>query len=114
MRGGDRRLAFRLARQSGIWNVDALLASMPQALLEEWRVFEDLDPNLDTRLDWGLAHVVQALIRDGKPLRDFMLGLGDYPKHAAPKQTVEYQEMLLDAWIIGNNATFKEKESRAT
>lgn len=88
------------------------MSSIPQALLEEWRIFEELDPDLDERLDWGLAHIVQNIARNGKPLSDFMLPFGDYVKPSTIVQPVAYQEMLLDAWIHGSNEVFKAKEER--
>lgn len=89
-----------------------MLANTSRELLEEWKIFEELDPDLDDRLDWGLAHVVQAIMRDGKQLREFMLPLGDYPKDAVVPQTIQYQEMLLDQWISSSNAIFQAKAAR--
>jgi hypothetical protein len=48
---------------------------------------------------------VQAILRHtGKPLIDFMLPFGDFPKAQPVTQSVEYQEMVLDAWIKVSNA----------
>jgi hypothetical protein len=52
-------------------------------------------------------------MREGKPLKDYMLAFGDYPvtQPVAP-QSVEYQEQLIDAWILGSNAIFEAKAKR--
>jgi len=77
---------------------------MPQALLEEWKAFDELEPDGQSRTDWGFAHVVQAIMRTNKPLLDFMLPFGDFEKPAAEPQSIATQEKLIDAWIFGSNA----------
>lgn len=84
-----------------------MLASISSGKFEEWKVFEALDPDQTARMDWGLAHIVQALMRNGKQLQEFMLPFGDSPRSEPVVQTIEYQEMLIDAWIGINNAIVK-------
>lgn len=86
-----------------------MLAAMPTDLLEEWRIFDELDPPLSDRMDWGLAHIVQVLVRNQRPLREFMLPFGDTPKDATVVQSLEYQEMLINAWCAVNNAIVEKK-----
>lgn len=114
MRGGDRRFAFQFCRDFKIVDVDAFLENIPQAKLTEWKAFYELDPDLSYRLDWGIAHIVQAIMRNGKELQSFMLPIGDFePIHIeAPTQSMELQERLIDAWIFGSNAVIQEQENR--
>lgn len=86
-----------------------MLASIPAWKFEEWKVFEQLDPDLVHHLDWGLAHIVQVLMRDGKMLKEFMLRFGDDAGFAPVKQSLKTQEMAIDAWISGSNAILKQK-----
>lgn len=86
------------------------MKTIPQALLEEWRQFDELDPDMLYRLDWGIAHIVQAIMRDGKPLREFMLQMGDYVRPVAVEQSIAYQEKMIDAWIFSSNAVFAAKQ----
>lgn len=104
-------MAFRYCRDYfGIWDVDGWLAAIPQALLNEWRAFDELEPDGQVRTDWGLAHVVQAIMRNGKSLDEFMLPFGDFPKPQPVVQTIEYQTMVIDAWIFGSNALHSRKK----
>lgn len=86
-----------------------MLRSIAGWKLQEWQEFEELDPPLSERLDWGLAHIVQVIVRNGKPLSEFMLPFGDYPGRTPVQQPVEYQEMLIDAWIQGSNAALRKR-----
>lgn len=86
-----------------------MLRSIPAWKLYEWKEFEKLEPDLTYHLDWGLAHIVQALMRDGKVLKEFMLPFGDTPGAEPVKQTVEQQERAIDAWCSGHNAIMREK-----
>lgn len=86
-----------------------MMASIPAWKFEEWKVFHELEPDLKYHLDWGLAHIVQAIMRDGKQLKEFMLPFGDAPGPQPVKQTLEFQEMLIDSWISGHNAVLREK-----
>jgi len=89
-----------------------MLRSIPAWKFEEWKVFEELDPDLSYRLDWGLAHIVQVIMRDGKLLRDFILPFGDAPASVPLKQSLKTQEMAIDAWISGSNARARERMAR--
>lgn len=80
-----------------------MLASMSGVQLEKWRLFYELDPDDGERNDWGLAHVVQAIIGNGKTLDHFALPFGDTPEKVQPVQSLAQQELLLDSWIITNN-----------
>lgn len=88
-----------------MWN------SLPLRLQNEWKMFYELDPDEGERNDWGLAHVVQVLVKNGKPLSDFRLPFGDLPT-IRRVQSVTEQERIIDAWIIGSNAIFKEKAAK--
>jgi hypothetical protein len=87
-----------------------MLRSMPASLLEEWKAFFTLDPDLIERSDMNFAHLVQVSLRSGKPLSDFVLPFGD---RRPPKvvQDIKTQEMLIDAWIIGSNAQFQNRRT---
>ena len=87
-----------------------MLASIPAWKFTEWKIFEDLDPDLPYRVDWGLAHVVQAIMRNGKQLKEFMLPFGDSDAAGIIPQTIEYQEMVIDAWVKTNNTIVKRRE----
>lgn len=110
MRGGDRRFAFRLACRLGFPNVNQMLRTMSWHMFQEWKAFEDLEPFEDYRADMNAAHIVQVLVRDGRKLKDFILPFGDLTIPTAPKQTLEYQEAMIDAWIFGSNAAIAAKE----
>lgn len=89
-----------------------MLASMTTEQLEEWKIFDELDPPQSERLDWGLAHIVQVLMRDGKPLKEFMLAFGDEPSWRQPvveQQTADYIEHQIDAWCQVTNAILTKK-----
>lgn len=76
-------------------------------------MFEELEPFPDERADWNAAHIVQALMRTGKQLREFMLPFGDYDSVSIPiAQPVEFQERVIDDWIFVNNAIFAAKAGR--
>jgi hypothetical protein len=89
-----------------------MLASIPGWKLLEWQAFYDLEPDGDERNDWGFAHVVQALVRNGKQLSEFKIPFGDEPRIEPVKQTIEEQERLIDAWIFGSNAIFAAKAAK--
>lgn len=86
-----------------------MLRSIPGWKLIEWQLFDELEPPDGERADWQFARIVQALIRDGKLLKDFVLPFGDTPGPEPIQQPVAYQEMLIDAWVAGSNAMFKAK-----
>lgn len=77
----------------------------------EWRAFETLEPFAEERADYNMAHVVQALARDGKPLKDFLIPFGD-TVIMPTRQTVAYQEQVLDAWFAGSNEILRPKGAR--
>jgi hypothetical protein len=93
-----------------------MLASMTWSQFLEWEEFEELERFSEERADYRSAHIVQSLwniARDRKanpngwPIADFLLAFGDSVIHTATtKQSLETQELHLDAWIIGNNAFY--------
>ncbi|KKL90252.1 hypothetical protein LCGC14_1906560 [marine sediment metagenome] len=85
-----------------------MLASISAYKLREWQIFYDLEPDGDERNDWGLAHIVQALVHGSKSLDHFMLPFGDSQTTVVP-QPLEYQQMVIDAWVQISNATMKKK-----
>jgi hypothetical protein len=102
-----------------------MVQQMTWEQLLEWRTFEELEPFGEERDDFRAAQIVQALwniARDPKtcpkgwPLTDFVLAIGDSPWRsvmaAGQAQTLETQELLIDAWIVGSNAAFAAKEAR--
>lgn len=89
-----------------------MLRSITWKKFLEWRAFEDLEPFAEDRADWHHAHIVQAIIRDGKPLRDFMLNLGDYQVSQPVAQPLAYQERLIDTWVTLTNEVYKAKRKR--
>jgi len=88
-----------------------MLASMSTEQLEEWRIFDELDPPQAERMDWGLAHIVQVLMRDGKPLKEFMLAFGDAPsaRTSLVRQTAEFIEHHIDAWCQVSSVILAKK-----
>lgn len=71
--------------------------------LLEWRVFAELEPFDEERMDIRIAHVVQTLVninRDTKKrpqpyeLSEFMLPFGDMPPRVKPKQTWQQQKQM--------------------
>ena len=85
---------------------------LPPWKWQEWKIFEELEPFSDERIDWGFAHVCQFLARNGKPLRDFMLPHGDYTTGVTVVQDLKTQELLLDTWIAGSNLMFEKLEKQ--
>ncbi len=82
---------------------------MSASQLVEWKTFYELEPDGDERNDWGLAHIVQVLARDGRQLKHFALPFGDTPVIEPVKQPLAYQEMLIDAWCSTNNTIVNKK-----
>jgi len=89
-----------------------MLRQIPWKKFLEWRVFETLEPFEAERSDWQTARVVQAVIHNGKPLKDFFLALGDHPGFHYEQQSLKTQELILDSWIEANNAIFAAKGNR--
>ena len=93
-----------------------MLARITSGLFQEWRAYEELEPFGEERGDFRSAQIVQALCNiardtkrnpNGWPINEFMLRLGDSPWAAYKAvQPLAYQEMLIDTWIAGSNATF--------
>jgi hypothetical protein len=76
----------------------------------EWKAFSDLEPFPDERADFNAAHIVQAVMRDGRILDEFRLPFGDLVlSRPSKQQPIEYQEMLIDAWVSNSNAIFAAK-----
>lgn len=86
---------------------------MSSGMLQEWKLFYDLEPDGDSRNEWGFAHVVQSIMRDGKtPLSDYKILFGDAEEVAREiRQSVEYQTRMIDSWISTSNALFKGKNT---
>lgn len=82
---------------------------MTGSQLLEWQVFTELEPEPGVRADYHNAHVVQAVVRNGKPLKDFMLHFGDEVPTPAPEQDLAYQERIIDGWIFTHNALLAKK-----
>lgn len=86
--------------------------------LLEWQEYDDREPFGEERADVRSAQIVQAIYAlAGKnyPLADVLLYFGDAerPKPVEqPKQTLEYQEMLIDAWCSTQNAIVARQGSR--
>ena len=102
-----------------------MLRGITAAQFREWKVYDDLEPFGSQRDDYHSAQIVQALWNiwsistnptkgsNRFPIEDFLLRFVD-PSQAPParpqqpaqpvKQTIEYQEMVLDSWIFGHNA----------
>ena len=84
---------------------------IPSWKFREWKFFEELEPFPAQRADWNTAYIVQAFMRDGKQLSEFMLPFGDYVTAPAVIQPIAYQEMVIDAWIGLTNAVHAPQES---
>lgn len=82
-----------------------------------WRVYDELDPFGEERMDYRFASICQALwniARDqekhpkGWPLDDFLVAFGDTPtKDPVVVQPLAYQEKLIDTWVIGHNLSLE-------
>lgn len=94
-----------------------MLRTIPGWKFREWKQFNKLEPFPDKRADLNAAHIVQFLwalsgdkrYPNGRPLSDFVLSFGDMPPTEPVRQSVEYQEMVIDGWVLTNNATAKAK-----
>jgi len=65
------------------------------------------------RSEYGLARIIQTLLRSDKPLSDFLLPFGDRLVIRAPvQQSIEQQERMIDSWISGSNAIMRERQAR--
>jgi hypothetical protein len=94
-----------------------MLRSITAKQFREWQAFDLLDPIGEERDDFRAASIVQALYniaRDGTrhpnpwPITDFLVAFGDRPR-ADTKQSVEFQERLINDWCNTSNAILKEK-----
>ena len=88
-----------------------MLRTIPAWRLAEWKIFYELEPDIDERLDWNFARMVQAFIHDGKtPLSDYRIPFGDTPDTKRERrQSIEYQTRLIEAWITTSNAIFTQQ-----
>jgi len=86
----------------------------------EWRVYRELNPDSDTRASYHSAQIVEALYHIATKgnnrwrVEDFLLHFGDDPlNRPAPemKQSVEYQERMIDSWIYVSNALLSKKKA---
>jgi hypothetical protein len=88
-----------------------MLRMMSWRMFLEWKTFSELEPFEDVRADFNASHIVQALLRDGRKLGEYLLPFGDAEAYIPqPTQTVEYQEQMIDAWIFGSNAAFAARD----
>ncbi len=89
-----------------------MLRSMTSSQLQEWKLFYELEPDGAERNEWGFAHVVQAIMRDGRTsIADYMLPFGDAIDIVKERrQSVEYQQRMIDSWISTSNALFTGKQ----
>jgi hypothetical protein len=81
-----------------------MLQHMSYRQLREWQEFERLEPFAEERADFNAAHIVQAVLRTTKPLREFLLPFGDSITTVTVSQSLEYQMTLIDAWVSTQNA----------
>ena len=89
-----------------------MLRLMTSSQFQEWKLFYELEPDGDERNEWGFAHVVQSIMRDGKTaLADYILPFGDaIDVKKERRQSLEYQERMIDSWISTSNALFAGKQ----
>lgn len=92
--------------------------------LLEWQQYDKLEPFGEERADTRSAQIAQALYNlfadrkgypNGFPLTDFLLYFGDAqppPRPEKPTQSLEYQEMLIDAWCDTQNAIVARQGAR--
>lgn len=76
----------------------------------EWKAFYELDPDDDRRTEFGLARLYQVLTRSQRPLGELLLPFGDRAQASPVKQSIEYQEMVIDAWCAVTNAIHDQKK----
>jgi hypothetical protein len=89
-----------------------MLREIPGWKLKEWRYFLEKDPSAEYRADWNTAHIVQALMRDGKQLHTFRLKFGDNQTGAVQTQSLEHQERLINGWCETHNMILAAKEAK--
>lgn len=84
----------------------------------EWREFERLEPFGEEIASYRAAQIVQAMWniavagrRPGWPIGEFLLPFGDLPRAEKEPQTIEYQEMVIDAWCKTQNAIVIKNKS---
>lgn len=89
------RFAYKLAAKLGQRDVRAMLAGMSATDLQEWRVWDSLDPFGEERSDFRHAHLMHLLYKawfkdGGLKLKDFMPDfLNALGGREDPAQTVE-------------------------
>jgi len=71
----------------------------------EWQTFDRLEILGERRMDYRFAHIVLAL--RGGTLQDNLIRFGDEIEQMAamdaPKQSLAFQEMVLDGWCAVTN-----------
>jgi len=89
-----------------------MLAELTPDQFLEWRVFDQLEILGERRMDYRFASIVLAL-RGGK-LDDCVIKFGDEIEQMAevmaPKQSLEFQEMLIDGWCHVSNILFEKSQ----
>ncbi|HMF88740.1 MAG TPA: hypothetical protein VK575_11735 [Gemmatimonadaceae bacterium] len=90
-----------------------MLAELTPDQFLEWRVFDQLEIMSERRMDYRFASIVLAL-RGGK-LDDCVIKFGDEIERMAevmaPKQSLEFQEMLIDGWCHVHNIMLENAKS---
>ncbi len=85
----------------------------PDQLLE-WRVFDQLEILSERRMDYRFASIVLAL--RGGELEDCILKFGDeitqMAKIETSKQSLQFQEMVIDGWCHVNNLMVEKGTTR--
>lgn len=89
-----------------------MLAELTPDQFLEWRVFDQLEILGERRMDYRFASIVLAL--RGGTLEESVIRFGDeiqeMARVMAPKQTLEFQEMLIDGWCYVNNILFEKSQ----
>lgn len=99
-----------------------MLRRMPASQLLDWMIFEELEPFGDERAEVGVAHLLRELdlmtrlqlAKPGarvhrKPLKDFVLRVGDLMPPAAartqsPKEQMSLMRAIAAAYVPGVRA----------
>lgn len=97
--GDLRRFAFRLAKELGEVDVDAMLASIPLRLFNEWIEYAQLEPFGEERADLRAAIVacVTANAWRGKTGRRFQPKdfMPQFSQTRRPRQTAEQMDKVM-------------------
>lgn len=103
--------------------MEQMLASMTTTQFNEWRVYDELEPFGEERMDWRIASVCQALWNIARdtvkhprpwPVSDFLLAFGDtpMPEVVVVVQPLNHQERLIDTWVITHNLALEAKATK--